>query len=239
MSFYDFNSADKQQDYTPIPTGTIVPLAMMIKPGQYGDNGWLTLSQSGDVEMLNCEFTVTEGPYTNRKIFQFMVVAGGKTNEKGESIAGAISRRTLRAMLESARNIQPDDMSDAAMQKRRIRGWEDFCGLCFLAKLGVEKEQNSYPAKNKIMTVITPNMKEYAGGAQSPAPSAGTAVPSAAAPAWAPGRAAAPASAPARSPAAAWATGQTTAPSAMAATPPPPPPPPAASANRVPPQWAV
>jgi hypothetical protein len=47
------------------------------------------------------------------------------------------------------------------MQKRCIKSIADFCGLSFLVKLGVEKEQNGYPAKNKIQLVITPNMKEY------------------------------------------------------------------------------
>lgn len=181
--YLDFNGADKQQSFELIPNGTIVPLVMVVKPGGAGDEGWLKSSKSSDAMMLNCEFTVTEGPFAKRKIFQYMVVSGGKQNEKGESIAGGITRATLRAMLEGARNIKPDDMSDTAVAKRRIAGWQDFNGLCFVAKVGIEKGQNGYQDKNKIQEVITPDMKEYSPAPQVAAPVAAQAPQTASAPA--------------------------------------------------------
>ena len=63
---------------------------------------------------------------------------------------------------ESARGIRPDDMGESAQAARRIDGWQDFCGLTFIAKLGVEKDKTGqYADKNRIHTVITPDMKEY------------------------------------------------------------------------------
>jgi len=188
---YDFNSADKQTDMEVIPAGTIVPLVMTIRPGGQGDGGWLTQSKNSDAMMLDCEFTVAEGPHAKRKIWQYLVLSGGKLNDKGESIAAGISRSMLRAMLESARNVDPNDMSDAAVSKR-CADWKDFCGLTFLAKLGVEKDKTGqYGDKNRIQSVITPNMKEYSGGfapAQAPATSNWASGQSAsaqpAAPAW-------------------------------------------------------
>ena len=171
---YDFNSADRQTDMEIIPAGTIVPLVMTIRPGGQGDGGWLTQSKNSDAQMLDCEFTVAEGPYAKRKIWQYLVLSGGKLNDKGESIAAGISRSMLRAILESARNVDPNDMSDAAVSKRRA-DWNDFCGLTFLAKLGVDKDKTGqYSDKNRIQSVITPNMKEYHAGApaQAPAPAA-------------------------------------------------------------------
>ena len=176
---FDFNSAERQQSFELIPAGTIVPLIMVIKPGGSGDGGWLTASKNSDAMMLNCEFTVTEGSFAKRKVFQYMVLSGGKQNDKGESIAGNITRSTLRAMLESARGILPEDMSDTAVNKRRIAGWQDFNGLCFVAKIGVEKGQGGYQDKNKIQAVITPDMKDYA-----PAPQVAAPTPAAAAPSW-------------------------------------------------------
>jgi hypothetical protein len=210
MSVLDFNSADKQLSFECIPANTIVPLCMQIAPGGRGDGGWFTSSKSSDAVMLSCEFTVTEGPYFKRKVFQYFTLSGGKQNEKGESIGGNISRATLRAILESARNILPDDMSDTAVSKRRISGWQDFQGICFLAKIGIEKGKDNYPDKNRITMVITPDMKEYArvappAGGYAPAP--------------APSQAAAPA--------------QATSP--WGATPPPPP---AAPSGNPAPSWA-
>lgn len=166
---YDFNNADRQQNgFDLIPAGTIVPLVMNIRPGGAGEGGWLKASQNSDAEMLDCEFVVESGPYVNRKLWQFMVLSGGKLNDKGDSIAGNISRSTLRAILESSRNIMPDDMGDTAMRARCVNGWQDFCGIVFLAKIGVEKDKTGqYGDKNKIATVITPDMKDYSDGGQS------------------------------------------------------------------------
>lgn len=186
MNGFDFNCADQQHTFEIIPAGAIVPVSMSIKPGGCGDGGWFTASKNSDVQMLNCEFTVTEGPYARRKIFQYMVLSGGKQNEKGESIAGGISRATLRAMLESARNVRPDDMGEAAVTKRRISGWQDFNGLCFAVKVGVEKGKDGYPGKNKIQVVLTPDMEDYAQ-VQTPtgsSGSAGSSAPTSSAPAW-------------------------------------------------------
>ena len=166
---YDFNNADHQQNgFDLIPAGTIVPLVMTIRPGGSGEGGWLKASNNSDAEMLDCEFVVDSGPYAKRKLWQFMVLSGCKLNDKGDSIAGNISRSTLRAILESARTIMPDDMSDAAVRARIINGWQDFCGIVFLAKIGVEKDKTGqYGDKNKIATVITPDMKDYSDGGQS------------------------------------------------------------------------
>lgn len=90
---YDFNGADRQSSgFDPIPAGTIVPLTMSIRPGGAGDGGWFKQSQSSDALMLDCEFVVSEGPYVKRKIWQFLIVSGGKLNERGESTAGNITR---------------------------------------------------------------------------------------------------------------------------------------------------
>ncbi len=141
---YDFNGADRQSSgFDPIPAGTIVPLTMSIRPGGAGDGGWFKQSQSSDALMLDCEFVVSEGPYAKRKIWQFLIVSGGKLNERGESTAGNITRATLRAILESARGIRPDDMGESAQAARRIDGWQDFCGLTFIAKLRREGQDRA------------------------------------------------------------------------------------------------
>jgi hypothetical protein len=157
----DFNDAD-QQLYDLIPANTIAPVVMTVRPGGKGEDGWFRESQSSDAIMLDCEFTVSAGPYARRKFWKLFVFSGGKTDESGNSIAANISRATLRAILESARGIMPTDFSEEAKKARIVSGPGDFDGLEFIAKIGVKKGQNGYADKNVLQVVITPDKKEYA-----------------------------------------------------------------------------
>ena len=158
----DLNSAEVQRGFDElIPANTIAPVIMTIRPGGKGPEGWLTESKTSDAMYLNCEFTITEGPYAKRKVWSNMTWTGGKKNEKGQSIGGEITRSTLRAMLESARNISPLDMSEKAMAARRVNSFSEFDGVEFIVKIGVEKGSGGYPDKNKVLAVVTPDKKEY------------------------------------------------------------------------------
>ena len=138
-------------------------MILTIRPGGVGEGGWLTESKSSDAQYLNCEFTVTEGEFAKRKFWGNFTVAGGKVDEEGRSKAGNITRATLRAILESARDIQPNDESDEAKRKRLVNGYGDFNGMEFIAKIGIEPARGEYPAKNKFAAVVTPDKPEYNG----------------------------------------------------------------------------
>lgn len=161
---FDFNNVESGMgDFDLIPDGTIAKLVMTIRPGGQGDGGWLTPSNSSDAQYLNCEFTVSEGKYAKRKLWQNMTVSGGKVDADGNSIAGNITRSMMRAILESARNIKPTDESDQAKKARCVGGYGDFNGMEFTAKIGIEKGTNGYKDKNKILSVITPDKEGYGG----------------------------------------------------------------------------
>ena len=85
------------------------------------DAGLLKASQSSDAKMLDCEFTVVEGPYARRKFWQMFTVAGGKLDDKGQSKGWNISKSAFRAMIDSALGLDPKDESPAAKQKRVSR----------------------------------------------------------------------------------------------------------------------
>lgn len=158
MSFFDFNSAEKQQSGELIPAKTKAKVVAKVRPGGHGEGGWLTKSDSG-FEYLNLEMTVASEPYARRKVFQVAGV-GGTTD--GHQKAAEITRSLLRAMLESARDIQPTDESDQARQARQVQGWGDFDGLEFAAEIGVEKDKaGQYPDKNRISKIITPDNSRY------------------------------------------------------------------------------
>jgi hypothetical protein len=148
----DFNQAGEQKVFDLIPDRTIVTLHMTVRPGGAGEGGWLKRSKDGRSEALDCEFTVVDGPYAKRKIWDLWLV-GGTT--EGHEMAADITNRRLRAILETARGIRPDDNSEAAAQARRVANWGEFDGLRFMARVGIEPAANGYKAKNNLIEVIT------------------------------------------------------------------------------------
>ena len=177
---HDYNSAETGGgSFDLIPADTVAKVSMTVRPGNVSEGGWLTQSKSSDAQYLNCEFVVIEGPFAKRKFWGNLTVSGGKVNEKGESIAGNITRATLRAILESSRNVKPDDESDEAKRKRLVDGYQTFNGMTFWAKIGVEPARGEYKAKNYLAAVVTPDKPGYAGApAPTEAASVATATPS-------------------------------------------------------------
>jgi hypothetical protein len=155
----DFNSAPEQRSGDLIPDGTIAPCHLTIRPGNAGEGGWLKRSKAGDSMALDCELTVTEGPHAKRKFWSLFTVEG---TTEGHAKAGEISASRIRAILESAYGIRPDDESDNAKQRRRITSWGDLNDIRFIARIGIEKGNDGYKDKNTLAEVITPDRKMWA-----------------------------------------------------------------------------
>jgi hypothetical protein len=154
----DFNNAGEQRSLDVIPADTICTLQLTIRRGGAGDDGWLKRAADGASEGLDCECTVVDGKYAKRKLWQLYTLHG---TTPGHAEAGEISRNTLRAILESARGIRPDDKSEAAQNARKVSSWADFDGLRFVARLGVRPPRDGYQAKNTILAVITPERQAW------------------------------------------------------------------------------
>jgi hypothetical protein len=154
---FDFNTATEQRDFDVIPNGTIAVVQMNIRAGDAGEDGLLKRSGNGLAEGLDCKFIVVEGPHAKRPFFNFMVLSG---TTDGHAQAADITRSRLRAILESARGIKPQDVSEAA-KKARITEYRDFDGIRFLARIGVEPAKGEYKAKNVLASVITPDQKDW------------------------------------------------------------------------------
>jgi hypothetical protein len=157
---------------------------MMIERGGAGDDGWLTRSKDGASENLNATFIVCEGPFATKKFTQRFTLSGPT---EGHETAKGITRNTMRAILESARGIKPNDKSESATAARRASSWAEFNNLRFIAKVGVEPASNGYSAKNKLETVITAELKDWkkveqiqtaaSPGATAPSPAGTIALP--------------------------------------------------------------
>lgn len=156
----DFNDAPSQREGELIPNGTIAPVQMTVRAGGHGPGGFLKRTKDGSGFMLDCEFVVLEGPQAKRKFWGMYMMEGN--GGEGHTKAVDIARATLRAMLESARGIRPDDMSDSAKDARRVSGYADFDGIRFIAKIGVENGRDGYKDKNKLTEAVTPDKPQWA-----------------------------------------------------------------------------
>lgn len=159
----DFNDADAQQgEFNLIPKGTQALVRMAIKPGGYDDasrgwtGGYATASDETGAVFLSCEFVLLTGPFAKRKIWSNV----GLHSNKGPTWA-QMGRSFIKAVLNSSRNIHPDDGSPEAQRARQIRSFGDLDGAEFAARIGIEKDgQGEY--RNIIRLVIEPDLKEYA-----------------------------------------------------------------------------
>jgi hypothetical protein len=182
----DFNDATDQTTFELIPADTIATLSIKVRGGGAGPDGTLRRSKDGKSEGLDLEFTVVDGPFVRRKLWSLLTLSG---ESEGHAEAGRIAAGTLRAVLESARGIRPDDQSEAAKQARRISSYLELDGVQFVARIGVAPPRDNYSAKNKLASVITPEMSLWhkpdtaapAPGAAAPASPSGGAI---ARPAW-------------------------------------------------------
>jgi hypothetical protein len=194
---YDYTDAPPPQ-FELVPQGTIATVSLHIRGGGVGEGGLLKRSKDGSCEMLDVEFAVVDGPFKGRKFWQNMLLAG---TTDGHAKAVDISRGTLKAILDSALGLKPDDVSPQARAARTVE-LKQFEGMTFIAKIGQEKggprndgSGGNYDDKNILAGVITPDRKEWrpveqpppfnggSSGAQAAAPS--SAAPPIARPGWA------------------------------------------------------
>jgi hypothetical protein len=183
---YDYTDAPPPRDMELIPHGTIATLVLHIRPGGVGEDGMLKRTKTGDAEMLDCEFAVGDGSHKGRKFWEYWILAG---TTDGHAKSADINRGTLKAILDSALGLKPDDTSPQARTARTV-SLKQFEGMTFVGKIGVEKGKpkndgtgENWADKNILAGVVTPDKKEWhlseqpppfnggGGGAPSSAPS--------------------------------------------------------------------
>jgi len=158
----DFNDAEQQQGFDLIPKGTTVKVRMTIKPGGHDDpaqgwtGGYATESFDTGSVYLACEFVVLEGPYAKRKMWSNI----GLYSPKGPAWAN-MGRSMIRGILNSARNVHPQDNSPQAASARRIQGFHELDGIEFLARVDVEKDAKG-EERNVVKLAVEPDHKDYA-----------------------------------------------------------------------------
>jgi len=183
---FNYSSAPPPRDIELIPHGTVATLIIHLRPGNAGEGGLLKRSKDGLCEMLDAQFTVVDGLYKSRRFWEYFVVNG---TTDGHAQAVDISNGKLKAILDSALGLQPDDMSPQAQAARTV-DFKDFEGKIFIGKIGIEKGKpkndgtgESWSDKNILAAVITPDKKDWHPVEQPPPFNGGGAGAQAAAPA--------------------------------------------------------
>jgi hypothetical protein len=165
----DFNDAEQQQSFDLIPKGTVAPVRMTIKPGGHDDaaqgwtGGYATQSFETGSIFLACEFVILDGEYARRKMWSNV----GLHSSKGPAW-GNMGRTFIRAVLNSSRNIQPQDNSPQAAAARRIQGFNELDGIEFVARIDVEKDGRG-EMRNVVKMAVEPDQTDYPRGATSAA----------------------------------------------------------------------
>jgi hypothetical protein len=187
---YDYSDAPPPQ-FDLIPHGTVATAALHIRAGGVGEDKMLTRSKKdGSCEYLDCEITLTDTIYKGRKFWEILILEG---TTEGHTKAASMSRGTLKAILDSALGLKPDDVSPQARAARTV-SLKQFEGMTFIAKIGIEKggvraEKDgggNWPDKNILASVITPDRKDYHPVEQPPPFNGGGASVAAAPPVVAP-----------------------------------------------------
>lgn len=161
----DFNNAAEQTNFELIPANTIAKTRLVLKAGNDPADPAITHSKNGDTSYLNCEFIILEGPYVRRKIFDKIGLSGNDTWIN-------MGKARIRAILESAKGINPKDMSESAIRGRQINSFEELNNLDVVIKIGIERDKNGqYQDKNRVTSIITPDhisYSEYINGQDIP-----------------------------------------------------------------------
>jgi hypothetical protein len=154
---YDYSDPPPSKFEPKIPEGTKPTLVIHIKPGGVGEDGLLTRSKDGGCEMLAVMLTVADTAYKGEKFFENWILEG---TTDGHAKAREITLRKLKAIIDSAFGLDPNDKSPEARARRTI-SLSQLEGMAFMAEIGIEKGSKDYGDKNIVAAVITPDKKDW------------------------------------------------------------------------------
>lgn len=156
----------ESREYGLIPAGSVVRAIMNVKPGdislpEYGPGNFFKAARETRAKWMEIEFTVVGGQFDRRKFWDKIFVDGDKLGQSGMPEAKEIGLRTLKAIIDSANGLKPDDMSPQAQQARNIPGVGALSGMEICAKVGIKKGSNGYKDTNRLMVAMTPKDNGY------------------------------------------------------------------------------
>ena len=169
-------SSGSSGEFELIPENTIARVTLQLEGGdvevpEFGRGNFFKSSQGGGrAKWMPVVFTITGGDYNGRKVWHRIFVDGDKMSDRNVPVAKEIGLRTMRSIIESARNINPDDTTPNAQQARQLNSIEDLNAMELCIKIGIEKGTNGYADRNRLIIPLTPNQTGYIGGSNPTPP---------------------------------------------------------------------
>jgi len=169
----NLNDAGPQRgNFDLLPPG-IYPFEAIVIPGQAGSDGYLRREKKNPrVLMLELECKVVGGDHAGRRVWDYIPVEIDESanGDLAPIPADALSkiqsrvrrgRAKLRAILDSAFELQPSDDSDAAQKKREFDSYGAIHGLRFYAQVEEQAGSGGYGPSNRIDFIITPDLPDW------------------------------------------------------------------------------
>jgi hypothetical protein len=170
MPKIDLNDVGPQTKLIPVPHN-IYRLRARLMAGGAGGEGLLTASKSNAARlMLKLQCRIIGGPHHGRSVFDYPTVEidegayltppkEDELEDLRHAVKMGLSR--LKAMLQSAHNIAPDDNSDEAKAKLGFDSYTELDGLKFWAEVKEKPASKDYEASNQIGWIIVPGDPRY------------------------------------------------------------------------------
>jgi hypothetical protein len=167
---YDYTDAPPPRDEL-IPHGTVATLSLHIRAGGVGEDGMCKRTKAGDAEMLDIEFIVVDGSHKGRRFWEYWVLEG---TTSGQAQIADNNRGMLKAILDSALGLKPNDVSPEARAARTV-SLKQFDGVNFMGRIGIKKggpkndgSGENWADKNILAGVVGPDRKEWHPVPQQP-----------------------------------------------------------------------
>jgi hypothetical protein len=162
--------SDTELQDSPIPSD-VYRLRAKLMAGTAGTDYLLKRAKNGVSLMLALECTVMDGDHRDRKIWDYITCELDEQDaitplpqEKLQKLQTSVrlGRIKLRAIIDSACKLNPEDKSETAQAKRRsFDSYAAFDGIVFWAQVGQRPAANGYRASNNVDVIITPDLPDY------------------------------------------------------------------------------
>ena len=181
----------KERARGPVPSGSKVLVRLVLDKPKFPapEDEWVAQAKSG-LRQLQCKIEVVAGTYEGVWWYENITLPASEQRirlQEKQQTACRIGGSTLRAIVESARGIEPNATDQRAARARHVSGWTDFDGMEFPARLGIDNrpyESSVIPATAKDYAtirqggeVITDGPVTGDNGSQRNAPSGGQDIP--------------------------------------------------------------
>jgi hypothetical protein len=180
----NLNNVGTQRDREVIPDGVYALKAQVIAGG-CGDDGLLRRGTKNKRQlMIELSCKVVGGEYDGAEIRDWPTVGIDESSDGGLppltveqrkklQTSLSIGLRRLKAIIDSAFRLDPNDLGGAAEERRSFESYDFFNGLQFWAQVGTRAASAQYGMSNQIDFIVVPGDPAYPDASKALAPRKG------------------------------------------------------------------